>query len=156
MGLTGLLWAGALLLSRPSAADGFELVFNSLRSGGDSVCHTWEAKLNMIRSIITKQSSRNIFYLARLPDAHFFCCLMLLPSSGCASAGFFPGRRWTWRSLLLLFLFVFLRSLFASWAAGGSASQLTVWLSVFCEVNAMSFSFDFFAWHINTSQKNWS
>lgn len=105
----------------------------------DRACHTWEAKhhINPKPLIIMKQS---LYQDSVCLHAHFVCCL-ILPSSGCATAGFFPGRRWAWPSLLPLLLFVFLRSPSSSWATGGVAWQLTV----FCDVDAVFLSLDFFA-----------
>lgn len=107
----------------------------------DRACHTWEAKphINPKHLIIMKLS---VYQDSVCPHAHFVCFLMLLlPSSGCASAGFFPGRLWAWPSLLPLLLFVLLRSPLSSWATGGVAWQLTV----FCDVDAVPLSLDFFA-----------
>ena len=88
-------------------------------------------------------SHKNFHYEAFCwcPHAHFVCCLMLLPPSGWVTAGFFPGRRWAWPSLLPLLLFAFLKSPLSSWATGGVTWHLTD----FCDVEAVSLSLDFLA-----------
>lgn len=107
----------------------------------ERACHTQEAKLhiNPKHFIIMKHS---LAQDSVCPHAHFGCGLMLLlPSSGCATAAFFPGRRWACPSLLSLLLFVFLRSPLSSWATRGVTWQLTL----FCDEDAVSLSLDFFA-----------
>lgn len=144
MGLTDLFWAGPLLLSRLSAAAGFELFFGVYAlEETNRAWHTWEAKLhiNSKHLIVIK---RSLYQDSVCPHAYFVCCLVL-PSSGRATAVVFPGRRWAW-PLLPLLLFVFLRSPLSSWETGDVAWQPTVGqLSVFCVVDAVSLSLDFFA-----------